>query len=127
MDAGPSGAWADLDFTERVTFMTRMVRPTMRDIFQARDPELYEDFDCESCHGPDGEANDYEMPTFLYPLPLEGTLEAAEARDPELTAFMVEEVHPAMAALLGEARFNASTAPDGFRCTRCHQVEEEDD
>ena len=119
-----SASWAELDREARLTFMTEEVEPTMRDIFVAFDATRFAAFGCPSCHGPEPEANDYAMPAFLGPLPLEGTLEAAEMRDPEMTAFMLDDVFPTMAALLDEEKFAEGDAPDGFRCVLCHLVQE---
>lgn len=114
--------WADFDRRKRLEYMTDVVEPTMRDIFVERDPAYAASFGCPSCHGPDPEGSEYSMPAFLPPLPLDGTLEAAEARDPEMTEFMLAEVFPTMAELLGEEKFSETDAPDGFRCVRCHVV-----
>jgi hypothetical protein len=119
-DRAPS--WADLDRDERIVFMTEEVEPTMREIFIGFDATRFAAFGCPSCHGPTPEQSDYAMPAFLGPLPLEGTLEAAEMRNPEMTAFMLDEVFPTMAALLDEEKFAEVEAPDGFRCVRCHLV-----
>jgi hypothetical protein len=119
-DDGPR--WAELDREERIAFMTEEVEPTMREIFVDHDAMRFAAFGCPSCHGPDPEGSDYAMPAFLGPLPLEGTLEAAQMRDPVMTAFMLDEVFPTMAALLDEEKFHETEAPDGFRCVRCHLV-----
>lgn len=115
--------WVDFDFDERFEYMSVTVFPVMREIFLAHDPERYASFACESCHGPDPAASDYAMPAFLPALPLDGTLEAAEARDPEMTQFMLDEVFGEITDLLGYEKFNHDTAPDGFRCVGCHLVE----
>src|SRR5204863_3505383 len=78
-----SPTWAELDRPERLAFMTDEVEPMMRAIFQERDPQRFAAFGCPSCHGPDPEGSDYAMPAFLGALPLEGTIEAAEQRNPE--------------------------------------------
>ncbi len=114
--------WAELDRRERLVFMTDEVEPTMRAIFQEHDQERWASFGCESCHGADAAGRDYEMPAVLGALPLDNTLEVAEMRNPELTAFMLEEVFPTMAALLDEPKFDQTTEPDGFRCVGCHVV-----
>lgn len=116
--------WDQLDRAARLEYMTDVVLPTMRDIFQAHDPERHAGFSCATCHGDDLVAVDYAMPNALTPLPLDGTLAAAEARDPETTAFMLDEVFPAMAALLGREKYSHDAAPDGFRCVGCHRVAE---
>lgn len=115
-------SWSTMDRGERLDYMTDEVEPTMREIFQTRDAQRYAAFGCPSCHGPDPEGTDYAMPAFLGPLPLDGTLEAAQMRDPAMTAFMLDEVFPTMAELLDEEKFHETDAPDGFRCVRCHLV-----
>lgn len=114
--------WADLDRDERLAFMTDEVEPTMRAIFQEHDEERWASFGCETCHGADAVDRDYEMPSVLGALPLENTIEVAEMRNPEMTAFMLDDVFPTMAALLDEPKFSETTEPDGFRCVRCHVV-----
>lgn len=122
-EAESEPTWAERDFDERFRYMNDVVLPAMKDIFEAYDPERFAGFTCAHCHGPDAATLDYAMPAFLPALPLEGTLEAAEARDPEMTAFMLDEVFPTITLLLDEEKFDHETAPDGFRCTRCHLVE----
>jgi hypothetical protein len=117
-----SPTWADLDYDERLAFMTNEVEPTMRAIFQENDAVRWSEFACETCHGADAVARDYEMPNVLGALPLENTIEVAQMRNPEMTAFMLDDVFPTMAALLDEPKFNETTEPDGFRCVRCHVV-----
>jgi hypothetical protein len=114
--------WDELDRSERIEFMTQTVLPVMRSIFEAHDPVLYADVRCETCHGDDMLEVDYRMPHALSPLPLEGTLETAAARNPVATQFMLDEVFPAMADMLDRDRYNEQSAPDGFRCVGCHVV-----
>jgi hypothetical protein len=116
--------WAELDFDERIAFMTTEVEPTMREIFQARDAQRWASFGCETCHGFEPETRDYAMPQVLGALPLENTLEVAEMRNPEMTAFMLDDVFPVMAELVGEPKYNEQSEPNGFRCVRCHIVAE---
>ncbi len=116
--------WAELDHEERVAYMGEVVVPAMREIFQSHDPERYASFSCQTCHGDDASEVDYAMPNALTPLPLEGTLEAADAIDPDEAAFMLDEVFPKMVELLGYEKYNKVSAPDGFRCVGCHRVAE---
>ncbi len=116
--------WAELDHEERVTYMSEVVTPAMRDIFQAHDPDRYAGFSCQTCHGENASEVDYAMPNGLTPLPMEGTLEAAEAIDAAETAFMLDEVFPKMVELLDYEKYNEVSAPDGFRCVGCHRVAE---
>ena len=116
-------AWAEMDASQRRDYMVEVVYPRMREIFVAYDPERYADFSCESCHGPDAEASGWAMPAFLEALPLDGTLEAVEALNPEQTSFMLDEVFPEFVELLGETKY-ATDNPEGYRCTGCHLVDE---
>jgi len=115
--------WAEMDAAQRHDYMVEVVNPRMREIFVAHDSGRYANFSCESCHGTDPEASEWAMPAFLGPLPLEGTLEAAEARNPEQTQFMLDEVFPEFVELLGDTRY-APDNPDGYRCTGCHLIAE---
>jgi hypothetical protein len=114
--------WAEKGREARLAYMTDVVLPTMREIFQARDPARYAGFTCATCHGDDHVAADYAMPNALTPLPIDGTLDAARAIDPDMTTFMLDEVFPVMADLLGRDKYNQGSAPDGFRCVGCHRV-----
>lgn len=115
--------WPEQTREERERFMRERVVPELQPRFQRFDPVKYERFGCETCHGKDAASRRYRMPNpELEPLPLEGTLAYARSKDAKATQFMLDSVHPIMAELLGEARYNEVTAPDGFRCTRCHPV-----
>ncbi len=103
-------------------YMREVVLPTMREIFQSYDAERYADFSCVTCHGQNAEEVDYAMPNVLGPLPLDGTIETAMARNPEMTMLMLEQVFPQMVELLDEEKYNSETAPDGYRCVGCHLV-----
>lgn len=116
------GTWEDFDAQERLEYMNEVVFPTMREIFQEEDPERFAGFSCESCHGSNRLEVDHAMPNALGPLPLDGTLEAAEARNPQMTAFMLDDVFPVIVDLLDYERFSHDENPDGFRCTGCHLV-----
>lgn len=125
-DGGSDDAseWADMDAAQRRAYMEDVVFPQMRDLFVAHDPDRYANFSCESCHGPNREESGHAMPAILGPLPLEGTLEVAEARNPEMTAFMLDEVFPVFVELLDETKFDHDGDEDGYRCTGCHLVAE---
>lgn len=114
--------WSEMDFEQRRDYMTQVVEPDMRELFQARDPQRWSDFYCHSCHGADAVERDYAMPNQLAALPLEGTLDHAESLDPELTTFMLEQVFPVFVELLDESKYAHEDNPDGYRCTGCHAV-----
>ncbi|HXS17675.1 MAG TPA: hypothetical protein VN764_10830, partial [Polyangiaceae bacterium] len=75
----------------------------------------FETFRCTTCHGPGATKGDFEMPTKSLP-----ALNEEEMKDhPEVTKFMIEQVVPKMAAILGEPTYNPETHT-GFGCFNCH-------
>jgi len=121
--ASPWGIpWDEQNANERLTYMTEVVLPTMQELFRREDPVRYADFDCDSCHGPDPIGSRFQMPVALYPLTLDDPIGSGDARDPDATTFMLIEVLPAMADLLGRPRLDEETAPEGVGCHACHLV-----
>ncbi|KYG04034.1 hypothetical protein BE21_48835 [Sorangium cellulosum] len=122
-------AWQDMTFGERTTYMTDVVVPRMKEIFVAYDAK-YETMDCTTCHGADGAARAYAMPSGqIAPLPNEEVF-PEWVQDPEhpermeWTDFMFNQVVPEMADLLQVARFDPTTMTGEFSCANCHTVEE---
>ncbi|WP_437641605.1 hypothetical protein [Sorangium sp. So ce854] len=122
-------AWKDMSFEERSEFMTDVVLPRMIEVFVEYDAK-YENMTCATCHGSDGAARGYAMPTpQITPLPgtPEGFLEwVADPAHPEREAFgtfMYERVTPEMAALLEIPRFDPMTETGEFSCHYCHTLE----
>ena len=113
--------WQEQSLEEREQYMRQVVEPRMRPIFQGFDPDKHASFSCDTCHGDEGPSTDYAMPAVVEPLPLEDTLAYAEELNPEVNQFMLDQVFPVFVELMGEEKFSHD-APDGFRCTRCHQV-----
>jgi hypothetical protein len=125
----PEVAWKDMNSSQRTVYMTAVVLPKMREVYQRFDPVRFAGFDCSTCHGTQPEARAYKMPVAEV-TPLPGSKEAFEAKLaveaewPRWTQFMVEEVEPPMAAMLGQPLWNPATpeAP-GFSCQACHGLE----
>ncbi|WP_438021033.1 hypothetical protein WMF18_19060 [Sorangium sp. So ce315] len=122
-------AWKDMSFEERNEFMTDVVLPRMIEVFAEYDAK-YENMTCATCHGSDGAAHGYAMPTpQITPLPTtpDGFLEwVADPTHPEREAFgtfMYERVTPEMAALLEIPRFDPMTEAGEFSCHYCHTLE----
>jgi hypothetical protein len=121
--------WKDMNGGQRMVYMTAVVAPKMREVYQQFDPVKFERFDCTTCHGKQPELRAYKMPaTDVPPLPgspaaFEAKL-AAEADWPRWTKFMVEEVEPPMAAMLGQPLWDPAK-PDvpAFSCQACHGLE----
>lgn len=116
----PPPSFDEMTRDEKLAFMVTDVEPRMRELFLEYDAPRYAGFSCETCHGPDAASAGYPKPQVLPALPREGTLAAAQALNPDGTAFMLESVFPEMAEFLGREKYNADTAPDGFRCLGCH-------
>jgi hypothetical protein len=122
-------AWKDMNGGQRYVYMATVVAPRMKEIFQRFDPVRFERFDCTTCHGNQPEAVAFKMPVAaVHPLPAtEAAFEAklaAEPSWPAWTTFMLEEVEPPMAEMLGQPLWNPATpeAP-GFSCQACHGLE----
>lgn len=101
--------------------MTFVVLPNMAHVFQSfagtRDPELT----CRSCHGRDADRVAFAMPHGLSALdpkhmPDPNSPDAKEAR---ITRFMIDEVTPTMARLLGQP-LRDNTTKQGISCFSCH-------
>ncbi len=118
----PSVKWADKTWDQKKEWMGIEVYPKSKAWFQEYDANHYKAFTCETCHGEDAKANKYEMPTdSIYPLPKEGTIEAAMAYDEKVTKFMIEKVVPETAKLLDMEPNDGSN--NGFGCFGCHPTE----
>jgi len=113
-------AWATMSWEDRHRAMTFLVHPNMARLFQRFQGKRYPDLTCRTCHGADAESVAYTMPRALPPLdprhlpaPSDGGARGRTAK------FMLEEVTPQMADLLGVAPYDAKTGR-GFGCFNCH-------
>lgn len=102
---------------QRLEFMGTTVQPAMDKLFKEYDPVGFKVFKCQTCHGQDMRAVDYRLPNGLYALPETDTLEASKDYDERMTQFMMEQVTPKMAELLGTEPGKA------FGCFSCHEKE----
>ncbi len=125
----PEVAWKDMNSGQRFVYMSTVVVPRMKEIYQRFDPVKFERFDCTTCHGNQVAAGTFKMPASeVRPLPAsEAAFEAKLAAEPtwaRWTQFMVEEVEPPMAAMLGQPLWDP-TRPEapGFSCQACHGLE----
>jgi hypothetical protein len=109
----------DMSAPEKMQHMKTVVAPEMAKVFQAVDADAYADFGCPTCHGPGAKNGNFEMPTDSLP-----ALNQEEMDEhPEVTKFMMEQVVPKMAELLGEQPYNPETH-EGFGCYDCHTKKE---
>ncbi len=111
---GPDTPWAEMGAEEREFYMIGKVLPIMHEVFARHDPQRYEGFSCETCHGDTMREVNYAMPAgSIYRLPEPGSSgwRAMEATQADAVRFMQEEVTPTMGTLLGE---------DDYTCFHCH-------
>ncbi len=100
--------------------MTWLVHPNMAKLFQRFQGTAYPELTCRSCHGPDAEQVQYKMPHGLPALdPAHMPDPDGPGREARVARFMIDEVTPQMADLLGVAPYDASTGR-GFGCFGCH-------
>ncbi|HJL16110.1 MAG TPA: hypothetical protein RMH99_10650 [Sandaracinaceae bacterium LLY-WYZ-13_1] len=110
----PETPWEELSHEDKGQDMVMRFEPVFRVLFEQHDPEEYGHFGCASCHGEDMEEREYAMPSpHLPPVPEPGSgaYQAMADAEPEVTAFMEEDVTPAMQTMLGN---------EGFTCNGCH-------
>jgi hypothetical protein len=115
--------WSVLSWEERHDRMTWLVHPNMAKLFQSFAGTPYPAMTCRTCHGADAEQVQYKMP---HGLP---ALDPAHLPDPRaggpkarIAKFMIEEVTPQMADLLGAPRRDPKTGR-GFDCFGCHPAQ----
>jgi hypothetical protein len=124
--------WNPMSWEDRHDVMTFAVLPNMARTFQRFNGSADPDMTCATCHGADAEQVKYAMP---HGLP---ALDPARMPDPHgsdpkearMAKFMIEQVTPAMADLLGVPlderadrldRIDDSANPKhGFSCFNCH-------
>lgn len=111
----PGVAWHDKSHKQRMEFMGLEVLPKMKKTFQAYDASGFGTFKCETCHGKSGKDKGYEMPNDLMGLDKADPIKSANDYDEKITKFMVEQVVPEMAAIMGEKVDNV-----GAYCMECH-------
>lgn len=120
--SGPPRPWAEMSTADKRRYMAEVVEPSMRPLFQEYDGQRFSDFGCETCHGNDMVARQFDMPNpsilALYP---SGTPEQRQTvdRHPRMVRFMFNRVVPRMQRLLGMQTFDPATG-EGFSCFNCH-------
>ena len=119
-------SWRTLSWEDRHDVMTFAVLPNMARTFQRFRGSADPDMTCATCHGADAELVAYAMPhglPALDPAHLPDP-DAQDAKQARMAKFMIEEVTPAMADLLGvPAPAPAERGRDpkrGLSCFTCH-------
>ena len=108
-----------MDRDARLTFMGTTVMPKMKESFKQRG---FDTFKCANCHGEDYQTVDFKMPNDLTPLNPENPIQSGMDLDEEMTKFMVSEVLPQMAEMLGRET-DVTTGKGEFGCLSCHLSE----
>ena len=118
----PPSPWDSMDHDAQAQWMFTEVVPRMQAQFQEHDAERYAEFSCATCHGPNAEAEGFEMPTNSLPaLPATGTEEqrAMVNQYRPMATFMFQRVLPTMQTLIGAPDYDEETH-EGFSCFACH-------
>jgi hypothetical protein len=123
--SGPlaAGQWETLDDETRAKFMKNVVLPDMKAKFQGFDAEEFAGFDCKTCHGSGVDNGKFEMPNPELPQLSMQEIQAPDEDHKAITEFMMTQVKPGMATLLGLPEYSPET-PDGFGCMHCHTMEQ---
>jgi hypothetical protein len=114
-----AAGWATMDRDGRLTYMGTTVLPKMKEAFKQRG---FDTFKCANCHGEDYKEVDFKMPNDLTPLNPENPIQSGMDLDEEMTKFMVSEVLPQMAEMLGKET-DVTTGKGEFGCLSCHLSE----
>lgn len=101
--------------------MKNVVMPRMGELFRSANAQRYADMNCGTCHGSGARSGNFRMPSPDLPKldPTDG-FAAHQHEAPEVTRFMMEQVVPRMAELLGEAPYDPAKGA-GFGCFDCHE------
>lgn len=116
----PPQPWHDMSAEEREWYMVGVFLPIQGESFAHYDASRFSQFECENCHGEDGRANHFHMPSrSLPPLAAPGTPGWERMAAGPAYTFMHDVVVPEGATLLGE-EVQSAEHPDGFGCFDCH-------
>jgi hypothetical protein len=120
--AGPPGPgeWDKWSHDQKLAYMKASVMPKMGGLFHDMDPKDFGDTKCTLCHGSGAKDGSFKMPSADLPkLPDPKDFKKLAAQKPKAFEFMLKQVEPQMAALLGEQPFDPKTK-QGFSCFDCH-------
>jgi len=121
--AGPPGPgdWDKWSHDQKLAYMKSTVMGAEKTLFGGFDSSKYGDMKCNMCHGPGAADGSFKMPNPALP-----KLDATPAGFKKLATdkakifqFMMKQVEPQTAQLLGEQPFDPKTNT-GFGCFNCH-------
>jgi hypothetical protein len=117
---GP-GEWDKWSKDQKLEYMKAAVMPKMGALFHDFDSTKYAETKCVLCHGGGVKKGTFTMPNAELPKLPSAPADFMKVREklPKMFDFMVHEVEPTMAALVGEKPFDPKTKT-GFSCFECH-------
>jgi hypothetical protein len=120
--APPPRDWHALTEDQKKEVMKSEVVPKMKELFGAFDAKRFADVKCTTCHGEGAMKGKFEMPNPKLPkLDMKNGFEKHKKKDPKIVAFMMEQVVPEMAKIIGEPVYDPATGK-GFGCMECHTM-----
>jgi len=107
---------------QKMNHMKKVVVPKMASLFQSHDQAEFAEFNCVTCHGKGAKQGSFKMPNPSLPV-LDPTDQFAKAKQahPAMLEFMMKQVTPTMAGLLGMQPYDPTTK-QGFGCGNCHTM-----
>ncbi len=116
----PPTPWASMSAEEREWYMIGVYLPIEAESFAHYDNTRFSQMECENCHGDDGRANHFAMPSrSLLALAAPGTPAWDRMAQGPAYTFMHDTVVPECATMLGLQPYSAEHQ-DGFGCFNCH-------
>jgi hypothetical protein len=117
---GP-GEWDKWAKDQKLSYMKAAVLPKMGALFHDFDSTRFAEPKCVLCHGAGAKAGSFKMPNPDLPKLPASPADFKKLHDakPQIFEFMLTQVEPQMAALVGEAPFDPKTK-QGFSCFECH-------
>jgi hypothetical protein len=120
--APPPRDWHALTEDQKKEVMKSEVVPKMKELFGALDAKRFPDVKCTTCHGEGAMKGKFEMPNPKLPkLDMKNGFEKHKKKDAKIVAFMMEQVVPEMAKIIGEPVYDPATGK-GFGCMECHTM-----
>ena len=121
--SGPPGPgdWDKWSHEQKMAYMKSTVMGKEKDLFSAYDSGKYGGMNCKTCHGAGAADGSFKMPSADLPK-LDATPEGFKKlaqKHPKVFEFMMKQVEPQTAALIGEQPFDMKTNT-GFGCFNCH-------
>jgi hypothetical protein len=121
--AGPPGPgdWDKWSHDQKLAYMKSTVMGKEKDLFSTYDSAKFGGLNCKSCHGSGASDGSFKMPSADLPK-LDATPDGFKKlakKNPKMFDFMMKQVEPQTASLLGEQPYDLKTNV-GFGCFNCH-------